>query len=52
MMKSYRKGDLLILDEWLIRRLALQKSYNLLEFVEARYSHGATIFCTQYDTSE
>ena len=31
MMKSYRKVDLLILDEWLIRRLALQKSYMLLE---------------------
>ena len=35
MMKSYRKVDLLIQDEWLIRRLALQKSYNPLEFVEA-----------------
>ena len=51
-MKIYRKVDLLILDEWLIRRLAPQESYNLLELMEARCSHGATIFCTQYDTSE
>ena len=51
-MKSYRKVDLLILDEWLIRRLTPQESYNLLELVEARCSHGATIFCTQYDTDE
>ena len=51
-MKIYRKVDLLILDEWLIRRLAPQESYNLLEIVEARCSHGATIFCTQYDTNE
>ena len=51
-VKSYRKVDLLILDEWLIRRLTPQESYNLLELVEARCAHGATIFCTQYDTSE
>ena len=51
-VKSYRKVDLLILDEWLIRRLTPQESYNLLELVEARCTHGATIFCTQYDTSE
>lgn len=51
-VNMYRKVDLLILDEWLIRRLTPQESYDLLELVEARCAHGATIFCTQYDTGE
>ena len=51
-VKIYRRVDLLILDEWLIRRLTPQESYDLLELVEARCAHGATIFCTQYDTGE
>lgn len=49
-IKTYRKVDLLILDEWLIRCLTPQESYDLLEIVEARCTHGATIFCTQYET--
>ncbi|MCD7810234.1 MAG: ATP-binding protein [Ruminococcus sp.] len=49
-VKSYRKVDLLILDEWLIRCLTPQESYDLLEIVEARCTHGSTIFCTQYET--
>ena len=48
-IKVYRKVDLLILDEWLVRCLTPQESYNLLELVEARTTHGATIFCTQYE---
>ena len=44
--------DLLILDEWLIRCLTPQESYNLLEIVEMRSDRGATIFCTQYNTDE
>ena len=40
-VKSYRKVDLLILDEWLIRRLTPQESYNLLELVEARCGSDA-----------
>lgn len=51
-LKAYRKADLLILDEWLIRCLTPEESYDLLELVEARCSHGAMIFCTQYDTNE
>lgn len=51
-LKVYRTADLLILDEWLIRCLTPQESYNLLELIEARCSHGATIFCTQYNTGE
>ncbi len=48
--KAYAKVDLLILDEWLIRRLSSQESYDLLEIVEGRAKHGSTIFCTQYET--
>lgn len=48
--KAYAKVDLLILDEWLIRCLSNQESYDLLEIVENRSKHGSTIFCTQYET--
>ena len=48
--KAYAKVDLLILDEWLIRCLSHQESYDLLEIVESRSKHGSTIFCTQYET--
>lgn len=48
--KAYSKVDLLILDEWLIRCLTHQESYDLLEIVESRSKHGSTIFCTQYET--
>ena len=50
--KSYAKVDLLILDEWLMRPLSAQQSFDLFEIVEARTKHGATIFCTQYDTCD
>ena len=46
-LESYKKKDLLILDEWLIRPLSPQESYDMLEIVEAR-CHKSTIFCTQY----
>jgi DNA replication protein DnaC len=48
--KAYAKVDLLILDEWLIRCLSHQESYDLLEIIESRSKHGSTIFCTQYET--
>ena len=47
LMKTYKKVELLILDEWLIRPLTSQESYDLLEIAEARSSRS-TIFCTQY----
>ena len=50
--KAYSKVDLLILDEWLLRPLTLQQSFDLFEIVEARTKHGSTIFCTQYDTDD
>ena len=49
-VKAYQKVDLLILDEWLIRCLTPEESYNLFEIIEARTKHGATIFCTQFET--
>ena len=49
-VKAYRNVDLLILDEWLIRCLTPEESYNLFEIIEARTHHGATIFCTQFET--
>lgn len=47
-LEVYKKADLLILDEWLIRPLTPQESYDLLEIAEAR-SDRSMIFCTQYD---
>lgn len=53
-IRSYLKLDLLILDEWLIRPLEPQESYNLLEIVEARINSpkGSMIFCSQYPTDD
>ena len=47
--EQMRDTDLLILDEWLIRPLSPQESYDILEIVEAR-CHKSTIFCTQYES--
>ncbi len=49
LLNAYKKFDLLILDEWLIRPLTPQESYDLLEIVEARCNHSM-IFCTQYES--
>ena len=48
-IKNYKKVDLLILDEWLIRKLTSSESYDLLEIIEARIERSM-IFCTQYQT--
>ena len=50
MMKAYKKVDVLILDEWLIRCLTQQESFDMLELIEARTEHGSIILCTQYET--
>lgn len=47
-VNGFRRVDLLILDEWLIRTLAPQEAYDLLEIIEARCESGSIIFCTQY----
>lgn len=51
-IKSYKKANLLILDEWLIRTLQPQESYDILEIVESRCEGGSIIFCTQYEPDE
>ena len=51
-IKAYQKVDLLILDEWLIRTLTPQESYDLLEIAESRCTDKSTIFCTQYEPVE
>lgn len=51
---AYRKADLLILDEWLIRPLEKQEMYDLFEIVEARINSpkSSMVFCTQYITDD
>ena len=53
-IRSYQKVSLLIIDEWLIRKLSPQETYNLLEIVEARVNSngGSMIICTQYNNDE
>lgn len=55
LLKEYRKADLLIIDEWLIRKLTPEESYDLLEIMESRCGKEQSrsmILCTQYDTEE
>ena len=47
LLKAYKKVDLMIIDEWLIRCLTPNETYNLLEIIEARIERSM-IFCTQY----
>lgn len=49
LIASYKKIDLLILDEWLIRPLEASEAYNLLEIVESRSVNRSMIFCTQFE---
>ena len=49
---DYGKADLLILDDWLLKPLTKQEAYDLLEIIEKRTKHGATIFCSQYESDE
>lgn len=50
----YKKVDLLIIDEWLIRCLTSAEKYDLLEIIEARVNSpkGSMILCTQYNNEE
>ena len=50
-IKSFQKMDLLILDEWLLRCLSPQESFDLLEIIEA-ICNRSTIFCTQYKSED
>lgn len=48
-VRTYKNVDLLILDEWLIRKLTQQEAYDILEIIEARCESGSIIFCSQYE---
>ena len=50
-VKAFKKTDLLILDEWLLRCLTPQESYDLFEIIEARCSRSI-VFCTQYKSRD
>lgn len=49
-MKSYKKVNLLIIDEWLLTSLRENEARDVLEIVEARHQVASTIFCSQFDT--
>lgn len=48
-IKQYKQVQLLILDEWLLVRLAETESRDLLEIIEARYKRASTVFCSQFE---
>ena len=48
-IQSYKKIDLLILDEWLLISLTDSESRDLLEIVEARHGRCSTLFSSQFD---
>jgi DNA replication protein DnaC len=48
-IKSFRKVNLLILDEWLLYPLKDSEARDLLEITEARCKKASTIFCSQFD---
>jgi len=50
-MKTYRKVNLLILDEWLLVSLTENEARDVLEIVEARYQNASTVFCSQFEPS-
>ena len=47
-IKDFAKVDLLIIDEWLLRRVTSQEVHCLLDVMESRRLRS-TIFCTQYN---
>jgi DNA replication protein DnaC len=48
---TYKKIELLVLDEWLLTPLSATESRDLLEIVESRYSRASTVFSSQFDVS-
>jgi len=57
-ISEYKKVDLLILDDWLLRKLNDEQAHDVLELVEYRSRSSkrsggvSTIFCTQYNEDE
>ena len=50
--KDYAKYNLTIIDEWLLRPLGADDSYDLLEIIDICCRKGSIIFCSQYDSDE
>ena len=50
-IKAYKKVDLLILDEWLIRKLTPSESIDLLEIIGAVYTNGNHLVYCKYKGS-
>lgn len=51
-LAEYKRVDLLIIDEWLLRPLVPEEAYNMLEIMEQRCGqepNKSIIFCTQYN---
>ncbi len=46
-LKSYKKYELLIFDEWLLSPLTELQTNDLFEIIEARYGESSTIFIAQ-----
>lgn len=49
LLKRLHTRDLLIIDEWLLYPLTETQRQSILEVIEGRYRHRATIICSQYD---
>lgn len=49
-MKTYKRVNLLIIDEWLLIPLSTTEARDLLEIIESRHKIASTIFCSQFQT--
>lgn len=47
-LKNFHTRDLLIINEWLLYPITNQQQQLILEVIEGRYRHRATIICPQY----
>ena len=45
---NYARKDLIVIDEWLLRPLPIEESYELLEIIDACSRTSSMIFCSQY----
>lgn len=48
----YAKQDLLSIDEWLLRPLPIEDTFNRHELINASDQKGAIIFCPQYNSDD
>ena len=48
LVARYKKIELLIIDEWLLKNLSQEEAIHVFEIIEARLRNASTIFCSQY----